>query len=335
MDFGCTGFTVNTADNCHLFGRSYDFFGDLSANKIAFYPAGHKLSFSAPLVKGDEIKLKYGFLGMAIDALKSPILVDGINEKGLIGALLNFPDYGCFRKPIEGKMNLHPAFFVGFALSQFKTVGELVRNIDKINLTDELVMGSEMSVHYIFCDKSGDTAIIEPTNQGIDVYRNSIGVLANSPQYHWHLTNLRNYSKVDNLPSGKRKLSSIEISEFGLNQGGGFGLPGGYSSPARFVRAAFLREYAPTPKDEHEAMRQIFSILKSVDIPEGIVAGDENATHFDTTLCNTAACCESLVYYFKTHKSGRVCALRLKNLLNEKQPVRFELPAREDVLFLV
>ncbi len=335
MNFGCTGITLKTADNSHVFGRTYDFFGDLSGNTVGFYPKGHALSFSGPDIKGDEIALKYGFIGMAIDSLKTPILVDGINEKGLIGALLNFPDYGSFKKPKLGKTNIHPAFFVSYILSQFKTVKEIVKIISELNLTDELIMGHTMSVHYLFYDKSGEAVIIEPSKDGIAVYRNSIGILANSPEYSWHITNLRNYSKVDNLPSGKRKLSNIEISEFGLNQGGGFGLPGGYSSPARFVRCAFLREYAKTPKDESEAINLVFSILKSVDIPLGIIAGDNKATHFDTTLCTTAACCESLVYYYKTHKSGRLCALRLRNLLKERLPIKFDLPKEEDILFLV
>ncbi len=334
MDFGCTAITLKTEDNKNIFARTYDFFGDLSSNAIGFYPKGEALSFSAEDIKGDEIRVKYGFVGMEISGLKTPILVDGINDKGLIGGLLNFPDYGYYQKADSMKTNIHPAFFVSYILSQFKTVEEVVLATKTINLTDELIMGHKMSVHYIFCDRSGEAIILEPAKDGIAVYRNSIGILANSPEYSWHITNLRNYTKVDNLPSGKKKISNIEISDFGLNQGGGFGLPGGYSSPSRFVRAAILREYAPKPKDEKGGINLAFSILKSVDIPLGIIAGDKAATHFDITLATSAICSQSKTYYFKTNKNSRISAVSLKRLTSHSKAVKFALPKEEDILYL-
>ena len=40
MDFGCSSFTWRTEDGRHLLGRTYDQFGDLTANRVISVPQG-------------------------------------------------------------------------------------------------------------------------------------------------------------------------------------------------------------------------------------------------------------------------------------------------------
>ena len=54
-------------------------------------------------------------------------------------------------------------------------------------------------------------------------------MLANSPGYLWHRTNLRNFVGVTNLPKVPRTVAGQELREFGERLGGGTGLPGDYS----------------------------------------------------------------------------------------------------------
>ena len=61
-----------------------------------------------------------------------------------------------------------------------------------------------------------------------------------------------------------------------LGQGGGvLGIPGDYTPPARFVRAAFMRHNVTAPANASEAIQAIDHILNTVDIPLGIAQSKE------------------------------------------------------------
>ena len=56
------------------------------------------------------------------------------------------------------------------------------------------------------------------------------------------------------------------------------GLPGDYTSPSRFIRAAFLRHAVTPPQTGAEAVQAVAHILNTVDIPVGVAqsrAGDQ------------------------------------------------------------
>ena len=40
MDFGCSSFSWQTEDGRHLLSRTYDQFGDLTANRVVSVPRG-------------------------------------------------------------------------------------------------------------------------------------------------------------------------------------------------------------------------------------------------------------------------------------------------------
>jgi len=61
---------------------------------------------------------------------------------------------------------------------------------------------------------------------------------------------------------------TVELKPFG--QGGGtMLLPGGYTSPERFVRTAFLKTHCKVPENRLEAIMTCFQILENVSIPKG------------------------------------------------------------------
>ena len=79
--------------------------------------------------------------------------------------------------------------------------------------------------------------VIEYVNGAAHVYDNPIGVFTNSPAFDWHITNLRNYVNLSPINVAPVKLSGKTLK--GLGQGSGLlGLPGDYTPPSRFVRAA-------------------------------------------------------------------------------------------------
>ena len=314
--FACSGFSWTTEDGNHLLGRTYDMFGTLEGNRITVVSKGYELSLS-PSGKGGEVEMKYSFIGNAILGSSSPIFTDGINEHGLMGTLQNFPGYGHYNtQKGEGRTDLHPAFFVPYMLGLCKSVDEVASMVERINLTDEKIFDSSMSVHYIFSDESGEAVIIEPDEGGITVHRDTIGVMTNAPGYDWHVQNLKNYVGVSNVDTPPREILGKTFSAFGNGTGGSFGLPGSYSSPSRFVRLAFAKEFSPLAKNESEGIQRMFDIFSVVNVPDGMLLAHAGSGEYERTLCTAAMCSESRTYYFAPQENRRVSSYTLSGALD-------------------
>lgn len=310
MDFGCSSFSWETKDGLHLLGRTYDQFGDLAANRVISVPRGYPCS---PALHGEgAVPGEYGFTGMAVLGFGEPILVDGVNSAGLMGALLHYPGYAAYRDgPEEGTGLVHPGRLPAWLLGRCAGVEEAVEELSRLTLVDEPIRGKPLAAHYIFGDRRGETVIIEPDEGGLSIHRNTIGVLTNSPDYLWHRTNLRNFVGVTNLPKAPQTIAGHELREFGERLGGGSGLPGDYSSPSRFVRLAFMKEFAVRGKDELDGISRMFRAFAPIDIPEGLAKAGPDCDVYEQTLCTSVMCAESGVYYFAPAWNRRISAVRL------------------------
>ena len=309
MDFGCSSFSWRTEDGRHLLGRTYDQFGDLTANRVISVSRGMTC---APGLHGEgAVSGEYSYTGMAVLGFGEPILVDGVNSAGLMGALLHFPEYAVYKNTAEpGNTAVHPGRLLAWLLSRCANVEEAVEEMSHITLVDELIADKPLPAHYILSDKTGEAVIIEPEEGGLSIHRETIGVLTNSPDYRWQRTNLRNFVGVTNLPKAPRTVAGHEVREFGERLGGGSGLPGDYSSPSRFVRLAFLKEFAVPGKDELDGVSRMFRAFAPVDIPEGLAKADPNYDVYEQTLCTSVMCAESGVYYFAPAQNRRISAVR-------------------------
>ena len=329
MDFGCSSFSWETKNGLHLLGRTYDQFGDLAANRILSVPQGYPCSPGLHPESGNE-KGRYGYTGMAVLGFGEPILVDGVNSAGLMGALLHYPGYAVYQDgPAEGSRLVHPGRLLAWLLGRCAGVEEAVDELSRLTLVDEPIQGKPLPAHYILSAGRGEAIIIEPDEGGLSVCRNTIGVLTNSPNYRWHRTNLRNFVGVTNLPKAPQTIAGHEIREFGERLGGGSGLPGDYSSPSRFIRLAFMKEFAVRGKDEMEGISRMFRAFAPVDIPEGLAKADPDYDVYEQTLCTSVMCAESGVYYFAPAWNRRISAVRLPAQGNEMQ--YFDLGDSQDI----
>ncbi len=309
MILGCSSFSWETDNGLHLLGRTYDQFGDLRANQVIKVPQGTKCE--ARLQPGQSRPGRYGYTGMAVLGFGEPILVDGVNGAGLMGALLHYPGYAVYRDLDEaGKTRVHPGRLLCWLLSQCAGVEEAAEMLAAVTLSDEPVDGKPLPAHYIFSDRSGESIVVEPDENGLNIHRRTIGVLANSPDYRWHRTNLRTYVGVTNRPKQPQIIAGMEVREFGERLGGGFGLPGDYSSPSRFVRLSYMKEFAVRGKDELDGVSRMFRTFALVDIPEGLVKDDRERGAYEQTLCICAMCAESGIYYFAPAWNRRISAIR-------------------------
>lgn len=331
MEFACSSFSWETKDGRHLLGRTYDQFGDLAANRVIGVPPGAGCSPSLH-PEGEAPSGRYAYTGMAVLGFGEPILVDGVNAAGLMGALLHYPEYAVYPKKAEPeKTAVHPGRLLAWLLSRCAGVREAVEAMNAITLVDEPIQGKPLPAHYILSDKTGETLVIEPDAGGVRIHRNTIGVLTNSPDYRWHRTNLRNFVGVTNLPKAPRTIAGHEIREFGERLGGGTGLPGDYSSPSRFVRMAFMKEYAVRGENEVDGVSRMFRAFAMADIPEGLAKGDPDYEVYEQTLCTSVLCAESGLYYFAPAQNRRISAVRLLEAGAKVQ--HFPLGDTQDILY--
>lgn len=333
---GCTSFSWSTKDRRNLLGRTYDMFGNLDANRISVVNEGYGLSLSPDGSR--KVAIRRPFLSMSVvGTTASPVFVDGINIDGLMGCLLNFPGFGCFDTNKEDDcVDIYPGSFLGYILGTCSSVDEAVRVMKKVNMTSEKVYGSIMSVHYIFSDRTGETIVVEPVDGGLAVHRNTIGVMANSPDYMWQMTNLRNYIAISPVHTPPSYIAGEEFSAIGEGTGGMFGLPGGYSSPSRFVRIALAKTFCPMGSDETDGVRRMFQAFSCVTIPEGFLRRSPESEDSEQTLCTSVMCSESMTYYFSPFTDRRITAIRLQDALSgHKDPISYiDIPRKEDISFI-
>ena len=102
-----------------------------------------------------------------------------------------------------------------------------------------------------------------------------------------------------------------------MGQGTGMlGMPGDYTSPSRFVRAAAFANTALPSANEEEGIFRAFHTLNAFDIPKGAIR--DNATkdaHTDYTVWTSAVDTKNKIYYYKTYKNQYIKKLDLLAIL--------------------
>ncbi len=315
----CTGIVLRASDGATVPARTMEFSFDIHSN-ILVIPAGTSIEklIMDENNKGGTYKAKYGFVGA--NALDKPIVVDGINEKGLYFGAFYFNHLAKYQ-PLT-KKNRQQAIsseeLGNYILSQFGTVKEVKEALPKLIIVGTWIkeINSYAPFHYAVTDRSGESIVIEITKTGLQIFDNTVNVVTNNPTYDWHLTNLNNYVGLtaDNRTSqivGRQKLSP-----FGEGTGL-FGLPGDHSSPSRFVRATAFANSALPSATADDAVFSAFHILNHFDIPKGSIREEINNQIFtDYTVWTSVADTKNPTYYYKTYISQEVEKVVLSSALN-------------------
>jgi choloylglycine hydrolase len=74
-------------------------------------------------------------------------------------------------------------------------VEEVKANFDKVVIVPVVVAQIKQAppVHFVVHDRAGKSVVIEPIDGGLKIYDDPLRVMANSPTFDWHMTNLSNY----------------------------------------------------------------------------------------------------------------------------------------------
>lgn len=265
----CTALTYESND--FYFGRNLDL--DITyGEKVTVMPR----NFSFPMKCMPDLNEHYTLIGMAVTVNGCPLFFEATNEKGLSMAGLNFPDNAFYSEAVEGKINLAPYELIPWFLGKCSCLSEARKTAEQLNVTD-LPFSDDMPLsplHWIISDKSG-ALTLESTKEGLKIYENPWGVLANNPPFDRQILNLRN----------------------------GDSMPGDFSSETRFIRGVFLKEKSSPKKSEDESVSQFFRMLSLVSVPEGCVT-KEGKAHFTwySSCCNA----DKGIYYYNRCDSYRI-----------------------------
>lgn len=303
----CTCITLRSDDNKHLLARTMDFSFELDA-EMGVFPRKSKLNFSLT----DSVEEHYAFLGLTKD-VGNYYLADGLNEHGLSAAALYFEGYAKYIAKEEAvKEMLAPHELVMWMLAKCKDVKEVIEQFDLIDIVDEKIsfLGVTTPLHWVFADASGDSVVIEIVSSGMNIHENKLGVLTNSPDYNWHLTNVRNYIGLDQHQVPAREMFGMEFTPFGQGSGT-FGLPGDFTPPSRFIKTLYAKLSAKKVSSADQLVISAAHILNGVDIPKGSVITQRDT--IDYTQYTAYILLNESKYYYRLYDSLEIVEVNLKD----------------------
>ena len=312
----CTAITFRTRD--HYFGRNLDFehgFGET----VVITPRNYPIAFrkSAPMLS------HYAIIGMAVVDNGYPLYFDGTNEKGLSMAGLYFPENAVYLPEKPGVDNITPFEFIPWILGDCQNISQAKEKLTNLNLVD-IPYSKEYPLsplHWIIADKDA-SLVVEPTDDGIKIYENPIGVLTNNPPFDFQLHNLTKYLNITREEAVSRFAPSYALTPYSRGMGA-IGLPGDLSSPSRFVRAAFVKLNSVCSDTDAASICQFFHILGSVVQQEGCAkVGNDFEKTIYTSCCNT----DKGIYYYTTYENSQITGISMHNSdLNSKKVAVFPL----------
>lgn len=317
----CTGISLKSADGAIVVSRTVEWaLSDAQHNRIAVFPRAK--SFSAMTPEGSNGMRwtgKYGFISMT--AYDQPYGPDGMNEKGLYVGMYYLPGYASYSEydPKQASNSVSVGDFMQWMLSSFQTVDEVRQNLNRVrvvNVDDPRFGGAALPFHWKIADPSGTSIVVELVENGeIKIYDAVLGVITNSPTYDWHLTNLRNYIGLTPKAQDPIEIDKLRLGPLGAGSGM-LGLPGDFTPPSRFIRAAALTASARPLATASDAVFESFRILDSFNIPLGAIAPREQLAKDieSATQITSASDLKNKRYYYHTMHNRQVRMIDLNKI---------------------
>lgn len=310
----CTGITLKSRDGAVVAARTIEWAESVMNAMYVVVPRHQELQSLTPSgMDGMKFRTKYGFAGVAVE--RKEFMVEGVNEKGLSAGLFYFPGYGKYPPydPSQKERSLADFQLVSYVLGECETVDEVKEKLRHVRVTHADPRSS--TVHWRFTEPSGRQAVLEIVDETMHFYDNPLGVLTNSPGLEWHWTNLNNYINLQPGTPPEEDGALLRLKPFGAGSGL-LGLPGDFTPPSRFVRAAFFQLTSPQQPSAQESIFQAFHILNNFDIPAGTEQpwGKASADVPSATQFTVATDTRNRILYYRTMYNGNIRSIDLKTV---------------------
>ncbi len=322
----CTAIAYKTKD--FYFGRTLDY--EFSyVEEVTVMPR----NFPFPMRHTSCMDEHYAVIGMACVKEGIPLFYDGVNEKGLAMAGLNFVGNAVYGGVITGKRNVAQFELIAWILGTCASVSEAKKQLLQIQVT-ATPFSCDLPVsqlHWLIADEN-EAITVEYVAEGLKIYDNPVGVLTNNPSFDMQMQRLKDFMHISARTPNNSFSRNLQLLPYSRGMGG-LGLPGDLSSQSRFVRAAFVKENAVSGVSEPESVNQFFHILGSVEQPRGcceVAPGEYEITIY-------SACCNANkgVYYYTTYGNHQISAVDMhREDLDGTQLSRYPLVNGEQIQFV-
>lgn len=321
----CTAATYKTRD--HYFGRTLDYEFSYQ-EEVTVTPRNYPFVFRG----GACLERHYALIGMAYVVDGYPLYYDGVNEKGLAMAGLNFVGNAVYGKAVPGKDNIAQFEFIPWLLTQCADLGGARALLANINLTDTPFSSSlpTAQLHWMIADREG-AIVVEAMADGLHIHENPVGVMTNNPPFDQQLLRLCDYQQLSAKEPENRFAKDLELKCYSRGMGA-IGLPGDLSSASRFVRAAFVKQNALSAEGEEESVSQFFHILGSVEQQRGCCEVREG--EYEITIYTSCCNCDKGIYYYTTYDNQQITAVDMyREDLNGSTLYRYPLIKKQQICF--
>jgi len=250
--------------------------------------------------------------------------MDGINDAGLAAAAFYFVGQANYADAAQTdpSRSLNASQIPNYLLTTCSTIDEALAALNDVTVVDTPVDGwgpAAPTLHYQILDSNGRHVAIEPTHAGsLQITENPTGVFTNAPDLPFHLMNLTQYMNLGTETIQQSNVFGTPISATGMGSGG-LGLPGDYTPPSRFVRAAFFAANHPKPATTIDGVQELFHLLNAFDIPMGATVSNGLS---DFTQMTVARDMHELTYAWRTYGDQRLRQVNMRELMEiAKAPV--------------
>ncbi len=337
---GCTGITLTAEDGAVVFGRTLEWGTFDLESRLVIVPRGYE--YTSHLENGQtgfSWKTIYGAVG--IDGLEKDLLVDGMNEKGLLVNVFYHPGFAEYAPfdPAEAHKSINSLDVCQYLLTTCSTLDEVHEALDKVRVVGVLEpsIGIPAPIHLIATEPSGKAIVIEFLKGKVVVYDAPLGCVTNSPTYDWHVTNLRNYLNLSPVALPSKEIEEMDFAPLGGGSGM-IGLPGDFTPPSRFVRAVAFSQTARPTATGNETKYEVFRILDNFNVPLGAAEGEgDTATKGmrSSTIWTTVYDTKNRTMQYHTMHNRRVRQVDLESIDFEKPSKLLYIPLdrekRQDV----
>lgn len=318
----CTGIRLIAKNGGVTYGRTMEWGTFDLHSRIAIIPRGYAFTGLTPDGSiGKKYTAKYGVVGL--DMVYKDLIADGMNEKGLaIGMFYHpgFAEYQHYEKSMATSC-ISSQEFTNYILTQFANVDEVRNGLNEIRViaVKEASIGIAVQGHWMVTDATGKSIVIEYTNGELKIYDAPLGVITNSPNYDWHMINIRNYVNLSMYSVPEKELSGLKFAPTGAGSGL-LGLPGDNTPPSRFVRAVAWTQMARPLENATEAIYETFRILDNFQLPLGPDAAEghgdtqEKDIMRSSTIWTSAWNLSDLTLNYHTQHNRRVRQVDLKKI---------------------